>query len=428
VNYSSWYVNDKISLTQKLTVNAGVRWDHYSSYLPEQGNPGTGPFAVQNLYPRRDDFPVYDNWSPRLSLAYDVFGDGRMALRASYGRYAGVGSGLAAAPGPTGNTINPNATIVRTYNNWDGSIPYVPIEANLASTTGGGGVQILDPGLKAPVTDEFTVGGEFGSRGYLLRMNFVHKKDSGGSKTLDALLPFDAYSDFRSAVDPGRDNIVGTADDGIMFAWSVPRTYPGFGQVNTFTTNVDDGEAEARYWAYETTFSKQYASGWSFLASGSADLARIENRTPTNPNLAFYNWELPVWNYGVKLNGTYELPFGITYASTYSAQSGEYFGRSAQMRNALNSTVTVLVEGRVGRYEWVKLWDNRLSKTFRVNGRHVLEGSLDFYNTLNASTVLAQVNTNGPDYLKPSTGSSSAATATAILPPRIFRLGLKWRF
>jgi hypothetical protein len=53
---------------------------------------------------------------------------------------------------------------------------------------------------------------------------------------------------------------------------------------------------------------------------------------------------------------------------------------------------------------------------------------VDFYNTLNSSVVLTQVNTNGPDYLKPSTGSSSAATATAILPPRIFRLGVRWKF
>jgi hypothetical protein len=76
----------------------------------------------------------------------------------------------------------------------------------------------------------------------------------------------------------------------------------------------------------------------------------------------------------------------------------------------------------------VKLWDNRFVKSFRVNGRHTFEASLDFYNTLNASTVLTQINVNGPDYLKPSAGSSSAATATAILPPRIFRLGIKWKF
>ena len=428
VRHQSAYVNDKVNLSSRLTVNVGVRMDYYSSWLPEQGNPGTGPFATQNLFPEQRDFPVYRNWSPRTSVAYDLFGNGRVALKASYGKYIGVGSGLQAAPGPTASNVNPAAVVTRTYNNWDGSIPYVPIEANLASTSGGGGSQKLDSGLTAAIMDEFTVGTEFGTRAYLFRVNVVHKRDTNGTKTLDLAMPFDAYSDTRSAVDPGRDNFVGTADDGVMYAYSVPRTHPGFGQVNTLVTNVNDGEGLATYTAYEATFSKQHSRGWSMLANFAADVADVNRQDALNPNQALYTYSLRDWNYSVKLNGTYQLPFGISYATTYSAQSGELYGRSAQMRNALNSLVTVLVEPRVGRYEWVKLWDNRFTKTIALANRQSFEASLDFYNTLNSAAVLSQVNVNGPDYLKPSSGSSSAATATATLPPRIFRLGARWRF
>ena len=45
IGYNSWYANDSVNLTRKLTVNAGVRFDRYTSWLPEQGNPGTGPYA-----------------------------------------------------------------------------------------------------------------------------------------------------------------------------------------------------------------------------------------------------------------------------------------------------------------------------------------------------------------------------------------------
>jgi hypothetical protein len=191
---------------------------------------------------------------------------------------------------------------------------------------------------------------------------------------------------------------------------------------------MDEGEGLQTFTAYEATFSKQHARGWSMLVNVAADVADLSRPGSLNPNHDLYTYDLRDWNYSVKLNGTYQLPFGISYATTYSAQSGELYGRSAQMRNALNSLVTVLVEPRAGRYDWVKLWDNRFTRTFAMANRQSFEASLDFYNTLNSSVVLSQVNVNGPDYLKPSVGSSSAATATATVPPRIFRLGARWRF
>jgi outer membrane receptor protein involved in Fe transport len=64
IAYNSWFGNDMINLTSKLTLNVGLRFDRYSSWLPAQGNPGTGPYAEKNLYPENHDFPVYNAWSP----------------------------------------------------------------------------------------------------------------------------------------------------------------------------------------------------------------------------------------------------------------------------------------------------------------------------------------------------------------------------
>ena len=101
--YHSGYINDKITMSRKLTLNVGVRYDRYSSFLPEQGNPGTGPFATKNIYSYTDDFPVYASFVPRVSAVYDLSGEGRMALRASYGRYVGGTSGVLGNPGPVGD-------------------------------------------------------------------------------------------------------------------------------------------------------------------------------------------------------------------------------------------------------------------------------------------------------------------------------------
>jgi len=117
------------------------------------------------------------------------------------------------------------------------------------------------------------------------------------------------------------------------------------------------------------------------------------------------------------------------YSSVYSAQSGQYFGRSVQVQNAVNSTVSVQVEGQAGRYPYIKLWDNRVSKTVKLGDRSSIEGFIDIFNTLNSSAVRSQVNTNGPNYLKPiSAGGIDASAASSILTARILKIGGRWRF
>jgi len=429
VNFNSWFINDKIKLSRNLTLNAGVRYDRYSSWLPEQGNSGTGPWATKITYPENRNFPVYSSWVPRFSLAYDVLGNGRLALKASYGRYAGAGTNPGDSAGPGASSVNPNAVITRTYTNWTGAIPYIPNPANLASTSGGGGVQRLDTNLKSPYMDEFTAGAELGFRkDYLIRLNAVRKFDQGGSKTINLAQPYSAFTDVVCAVDPGRDNTAATADDGRMCAWSVPRSFPTFGQVNSLVTNVRDGEATRQYTAFELAFNKQFSSKWSALAAYVIDYGRINNPDPQNPNQSVYNWTQTNWNQSVKMNGSYEIKWGLKWASTYQIQSGPWYGRTAQMRNALNQTVNVLAEFHVDRYPTVKLWDNRISKSFNIGDQHIIEAQFDLYNTTNAGTVLSHVNTNGPNYLKPLAVGGGANVASPILPARIFKLGARWKF
>ncbi len=430
--YNSWFLNDKITVNRKVTLNAGIRYERYSSELPEQGNTGVGPWSTKNLYPENRTYPVYNNVVPRVSVVYDVHGDGKFALKSSYGRYF--------TGGPAASTVNPSSTTTYTFNNWDGTIPYTPVypagcqaltcATNFSSVTGGAGDRTLDPGLKGSWMDEYTAGAELGfRRDYVFRFNAVRKYDSGGSKVLDVALPYGAYNDVVCATDPGRDNAVGTADDGRICAWSVPRTNPNFSKIISRTVQVGDKEARNLYMAYEATFNKQYANGWSFLGAYTASFTKRRNADPQNPNTLTYNWQLPEWNYGVKFSGQKNLPYGFMYSSAYSAIAGQWYGRSAQMSNALGSTVTILVEGHVDRYPWIKLWDNRFSKTVKIGERQSVEGMIDIFNTLNSSAIRSLVTVNGPNYMKPiSPGGIDASAASAILTARTIRIGGRWRF
>jgi len=99
-----------------------------------------------------------------------------------------------------------------------------------------------------------------------------------------------------------------------------------------------------------------------------------------------------------------------------------------QVRDALNTTQNLTVEGQAGRYDWVKLADLRLSKSLKL-GPGSFEGMLDCFNLFNSSVVLRRVTTNGPNYNKPlSTGGIDAASANPIPAARVFRLSARYRF
>jgi hypothetical protein len=289
--YSSAYFNDKITLSTKLTLNVGVRWDRYSSFLPEQGNPGTGPFATENIFEYRgeDNYPIYSTFVPRVSAVYDLTGEGRVALRASYGRYVGGSSGASANPGPGASDVNPNAIITRTYSGWAGEIPFNPNSPNgarLTSTSGGGTNRSIDPNLKGPFVDEYTAGLDLGlSRVLTLQFNYVRKIDGNASKSINLALPYEAYTVATTRTDPGPDNRAGTADDQPLVVYSVPNTYPTFGQ------NIErrvQAEGNNRYHAFGLTLNKQYSNKYSFLASVDTDYRDLRDNAPRNPNEALY--------------------------------------------------------------------------------------------------------------------------------------------
>jgi hypothetical protein len=436
--YHSGYLNDRITVTPRFTLNLGVRYDRYSSFLPEQGNDGTGPFATRNIfeYKGEDNYPIYSTLVPRVSAVYDLTGKGKLAVRGSYGRYVGGSSGASANPGPGATDVNPNAIITRTYQNWDGSIPYVPVAANLTATSGGGTNRTIDPSLKGPFVDEYTAGIDIGlSRVLTVQFNYVKKTDGQGNKRLNLALPYDAYTVTTAGVDPGRDNIVGTADDKPLVIYSVPRTFPTFGQSIERIVQLGDDESRNKYDAYAVTLNKQYSDKWSFLVSYSADRRDLVDLAPRSPNEALYGpgdndtatagsnnnpyrSRLPEWSYSARISGSYQLPWSLLYATSFVAQSGEWYGRDVQIRDGTNTLVTVRVEPHFDRYDWVKVWDNRLSKRFKTWGGQSIEGLFDLFNTLNTNTITNQTNRNGSTFLQP----------TEIIPGRVFRVGVRYKF
>jgi len=108
------YAQDKWTI-KRLTLSYGIRYDHFSSYFPAQ-TLGPGPLVpTRNLSYPETPMASWSDIVPRVGSAFDLFGDGKTALRVSINKYV-VAQGLQGTYGDTANPVNRLANIVtRTW-------------------------------------------------------------------------------------------------------------------------------------------------------------------------------------------------------------------------------------------------------------------------------------------------------------------------
>ena len=109
------YVADQWTI-KRLTLNLGGRYDNFNVGTKAVDIPA-GPFVGARHYDALKDVPNYNDITARIGAAYDVRGDGKTALRASWGRYlVGLGGGALTNLSPA------NAVVTNTARPWNDSV------------------------------------------------------------------------------------------------------------------------------------------------------------------------------------------------------------------------------------------------------------------------------------------------------------------
>jgi hypothetical protein len=353
----SGYLQDAWTINNRLTINIGARYDHYWGGFGGGGSKGLasdtlayqiGEGLVDDLgYNPYAEFEVtaikkamdFTTISPRIGVSYDLFGDGKTAVKASYGRY------YEAMPVMWFHRVQSDIQAYYNFYWWDDNGNKIADSGDTFKPTSlyqftkqdpeflKWGVAGKDAGkfeLKAPYNNEFIV-------------SLSHEL----AKNLSSKLQYVYHTTYRDhtmgnySISTGQ--YLSSLDDAPGL-W-VPRqvTIPAFGEYPSYTTTVyypkqgafwdsvmwqqfSSPYSKRTYNGVELSVDKRYANGWAL--GGSLTISRTKSTedtewgelTPNNVNLFdIAANDVPLV---ITLYGSFKLPLGFVSSFIYRHEEG----------------------------------------------------------------------------------------------------------
>lgn len=449
---------------KRLAVTLGLRWDRHSwgwedikmgAFQPWNAGADDGVWKTwtSGLDVKADAVPVKPAaLSPRISFTYDLTGDGKNVLKASFAQYNGILSNrLNEGIAPGAGRIIYSPFFDYNNNNWPDEGEFyrytlAQIDAiKTAKTAPGwayynyagqlsplgppsakGSTNVYDPDWKTPGVTEFVLGFEKQlSQDISVGVNGYRKKETretvvyryeGTPDSYKVQWPWDVQFN-KVATDPVTGNDV-----------YIPVTRPA--TTGAFFTH--DRYNWTNYWGLEFNFQKRLSRNWMFNASFTySDYKKHMNEKENNPSTYYYfnNGAADPASYRsgliffnarwmIKANGLYKLPWGFNISGTLVANEGNpvYNGRNTLYNITLYPKDEVYGDKRLPNVVQVNL---ALEKQFVVSETVNLILEARCFNVFNNSTIIRVGQFMVPQNMIPDT----------ITSPGILQFGvrLNWR-
>ena len=374
------FVSDAITAGDRLTINAGLRFDHsraISQDLPmldaEGHETGGVVSGLGTLY-------TWNVWSPRLGVTMRLTADGRTMLRASYGRFnQGVLTGEL-APFHPGATSTTTGTYSQATGGYTSSITVVDPKKNL----------LFDTATRTPRTDEYSVGAdrEIG-HGLALAVAYIHK--DGGH--------FIGWTDvggqYREGTRPLLDGgavpvlvlVTDPADRRFLLTNQPDYSMKYHGLVIAVDKRQGHGWQAFGSYTYSMTAGLQVSSGANAAASQVSTISGSPSLTfGQDPNsLTNARGRLPNDRpHMLRAMGSFTVPrTGFLLAANLQHVTGKPWASTAQILLPQGDTRILLEPRGTRRLSSQTMLDLRVSRAFSIGGVTRIELLMDVLNALN---------------------------------------------
>jgi hypothetical protein len=431
---------------KRLTVSGGIRWENLKAQVLASESPA-GRFVPVRRFDAIENLPHWKDWAPRFSAVYDLFGNGKTALKYSLNRYNQVRT--------TGIATNYNPLLSQT----SVSLPWRDVNGNdiaegERTCTGypSAGCEIDFRGL--PPNFGIAALNEFGNypRTWNLEsaLELQHELTRGFSVS---------GSWFRGSF----HNLTSTINQSWSLADYTP--YPFYNPltgapIEVYARSVDASSRPARYLdTYDPERRQQYESfggevrwrmpwGGQIFGGGGFERERIKSCTaPDDPNYLSPTPTIPqnTTNYagrtfcddfaldipfrkGFKLAGTSSVGWGIDVSLALQSNQSPISTRVMSVTRGVTrypatcpapcpagqiimptgvfgqpSLIMYLEPARATFVERITQLDLKVSRTFRV-GRVSVLPTLEVFNLNNSDAIISYVTTNAlaATYLAPN--------------------------
>jgi hypothetical protein len=426
------YVQDKWTMNN-LTLSGGLRFDQFKTSFPETPL-GPGPLVpTRNFVVAKYDWYNWKDISPRFAAVYDLFGNGKTALKANVGRYVLAGDNT------VGNLFSILAnTVTRSWNDRAGlgvDGDYVP-QCDLLNPLGNGEcgpISDLRFGTQIPSTayDPDTLVG-WGKRGYNWEFSGGVQHELTNRVGVDVGYFRRVYGNFTVT-----DNRSVGAGDFTSYQITAPTnqllpdgggyTVAGLldlnpnrvGQVDNYVTFAKNFGEQIEHWnGVDLTVNARMTRG--VILQGGVSTGRTSfNNCDVRSKVPELTVTLPFgisptapycditekMRTQVKLLGTYTVPkVDVLFSSTFQSLPGPLVAANYVAANALiqpslgrplsgglaNATINIVEPGTMYGQRLNQL-DLRFGKLLRFD-RYRASINFDLYNALNGSAITSQNN------------------------------------